>query len=154
MKTRYKLSILLLLSMINTERVYTYQEETVGAQIIAEHEELAKIELVQKEIDDELYDLFKKFFDEHDTMPFSKFITKIITVLKIKRNLLKDHEQTTCDEIIRTFERNRYHTGFHIWAPILAAPDLRAIMSPQTRAYINSVSTQTKISALINKLRK
>lgn len=149
-----KKSIMLAMLFFSVTQTHGYQEEHVGAQIIAEYEQAAKIDLAQKDIDAELYELFKKFFDNQDDMPFFQFVTKVISVLKTQKTLLSGHQQTKCDEMIKTFEKNKHATGFHIWAPILAAPDLRALMSPETRNYINSVSTQTKISALIHKLKK
>ena len=154
MKKIYKLSLLLGLLVTNTAFVYSYQEESIGKEIIAELEEQKKMDLIQKNIDTELYELFQRFFDEHDTMPFSKFITKVIAILKVKKNILRGQDLANCEELIKMFEKNKYQTGFHIWAPILITPNLRALMSPETRNYINSVSTQTKISSLITKLKK
>ena len=152
MKQRYKLALSLGLC-IATAPVYSYQEETIGAEIIAEHHERTKVEAVQQKIDEELHHLFTKFFDAQDTMPFSQFISKVINLLKTKKTILHSKELTTCEKIIKTFEENKHNTNFATWIPILITPDLRSLMSPQTRDYINGVSTQTKISALIKKLR-
>jgi hypothetical protein len=149
-KSRYKYSLIIALSIAHATQVYSYQEEAIGQEIIAELQE----QPTQKDIDAELYDLFKKFFNDHDDMPFFQFVTKVITVLKAQKALLSGQLHLKCDEMITTFEKNKDSAAFHIWAPILAAPDLRAIMSQDTRDYINSISTQTKIRALMNKLRK
>ena len=148
MKTRYKLLLLITLFITQSDIVVAYQEENVSEQIMTEHY------TTQEAIDTELYDLFKRFFDDSDEMPFLKFVSKIIEVLKAQRKLLSGHEKTKCDDMIKTFERNQDNAAFHIWVPILSDPHLRDLMSPQTRAYINNVSTTTKISALMNKLRK
>ena len=144
--------------LVSIESVtYTYEEEAVGKEIIDESE-LAKIEEAKREqtlldIDAELYDLFAKFFDEKDTMPFSKIVVKVIAILKVKRNLLDESQHAICDEIIKSFEKNKHNTNFAVWAKILITPELLTLMSEKTRTYINSVSTNIKIKSLIYKLK-
>lgn len=156
MNTINKLYLSLGLLVSIESATYTYQEEIVGTEIIDELEQ-AKIEEAKREqtlleIDAELYDLFAKFFDEKDTMPFSKIVVKVIAILKTKKNLLEEDQHATCDEIIRLFEKNKYNTNFAVWARILITPELLTLMSEKTRTYINSVSACIKIKSLRYKL--
>ncbi len=100
-----------------------------------------------------MYDLFERFFDEHDPMSFSKFVSKVIDLLKLKRSSLHGHQQVKCDELIRIFEKNKHNSNFRDWAEILMTPDLLDLMSEETRSYIFSVSTHVKIKTLICKLK-
>ena len=153
-RTMFKKVILYGLCMLTNTASYASQQTTITPQAVTEQSEHAKAQEHQKDIDTQLYDLFKKFFNDHDDMPFVQFVTKLIHILKIQKNVLIGHHKVMCEDIIKKFEQNKSRTEFYIWAPILSDPNLRAIMSEQTRNYINNVSTQTKITALINKLKK
>lgn len=148
MKTRYKLSLLITLFITQLDVVQACQEETISQQIVAEQF------TTQEEIDTQLYDLFQRFFDDHDEMPFTQFVKKIIQVLQAQYKLLSGSEQAKCEKMIQNFEKNQDNIAFHIWVPILSDPQLRELMSSQTRAHINSISTTKKISSLMTKLRK
>jgi|SRR3989339_212640 len=141
------LSLGLLLSI--TSISYAHKEEPVNHETKAE---LGK-DATQQEIDAELYDIFKKFFDEQDTMPFYKMIGKVIHLLKIKRISLPEDQQLKCDQIIKTLEKNRYDKTIVTWASILKNPDLINLMSKETRAYIDSISATVKLKSLIYKLK-
>lgn len=145
------LSLGLLLSITST--VYCYEEDSVGTEIIKELTEQEILEKTQQEIDQELFEIFGKFFDDKDTMPFSKIVGKIIGLLKVKRTTLQGAQQLKCDEIIKSLEKNKYNSNFAVWARILIAPDLMSLMSDKTRSYINGISTNTKIQTLIQKLK-
>lgn len=145
------LSLGLLLSLESV--TYAHQEESVTTESIVDIKEQEQAEQTLQEIDAELCEIFSKFFDEKDTMPFSKIVTKVVAILKIKRNLLHESEQAKCDEIMKSFEKNKYNTNFAVWAKILIAPELMSLMSEKTRAYISGVSTNVKIKSLIYKLK-
>lgn len=127
--------------------------EEIIEEIVIENP-MSELEKAQKEIDKELYDLFSKFFNEHDTTPFSKIVHKVITILKVQRNSLHGHQQIKCDELIKTFERNKHSTSFPTWANILITPDLLNLLSKDTRSYINGIPNHIKIKTLIRKLQK
>jgi hypothetical protein len=149
MNTTHKLYLSLGLLVSITSISYAHQEEPITHEIKAE---LGK-DATQQEIDAELYDIFKKFFDEKDTTPFYKIIGKAIHLLKIKRNSLPLAQQAACDEIIKTLEKNRYEKTIATWANILRNPDLINLMSQETRAYIDSVSVTVKLKSLMYKLK-
>ena len=168
MKNKYKLHLLLGLLLTATSQVYSYEEELVNLEIQSEIEQVIQDqqievaqdeqepineqERIQKEIDQELFELFEKFFNESNPTPFSKIISKMVSILKIKRGFLVGQQQTRCDELIKIFEKNKYNTNFPFWAKNLIDPDLRGLMSQETRNYINSVSWNTLINALRTKL--
>ena len=139
------LGLLLSISFIS----YAHPEESTGHEIKAE---LGK-DATQQEIDAELYDIFTKFFDEKDTTPFYKMVGKVIHLLKIKRNSLPADQQATCDEIIKTLEKNRYEKTIATWASIFTNKDLINLMSQETRAYIDSLSFGVKLKSLMYKLK-
>lgn len=143
---------LLLITFSST--IYSHQEEIDGKDMIIASEHQAHLESIQQEIDQQLYDVFANFFDEEDTTPFSKTVGKIVSILKTKRKILHGQNLTECDELIKTFEKNKYNSSFPVWAKILITPELLNLMSPQTRTYINNLSIQVKINSLIKKLKK
>lgn len=157
MKNKNKLYLSLGLLLSATSSIYSYEEELVGNEIQNELNVLQAVETeeekAQKEIDKELYDIFSNFFNEHDSMPFSKIISKVIIILKIKRNLLHESQQVKCDELIKIFEKNKHSSNPGVWAKILISPDLLDLMSEETRSYIRSVPNHVKIKTLIFKLR-
>ncbi len=149
MKISYKIYLSLgLLFSINSIS-FAHKEEPVSHEVRAE---LGK-DATQQEIDAELYDIFKKFFDEKDTTPFYKIIGKVIHLLKIKRISLPEDQKLKCDEIIKTLEKNRYDKTIVTWASILKNPDLINLMSKETRTYIDSISATVKLKSLIYKLK-
>ncbi len=148
MKCTYKL--LLLITLFTTQSNII----VLGQECINSTDHATQTNTTQETIDKELYDLFQKFFDDQDDMSFNHFVTKIIDLLQSQKSLLSDHMQTQCQAMITKFEQNKHNAAFHIWVPILSDPHLRNIMSLKTRTYINNVPTTTKISALMNKLRK
>lgn len=106
----------------------------------------------EEQIDQELYEVFGIFFDEHDTTPFSKIITQVINLLKRKRSTLQAAQLIKCDEIIKILEKNKTNYSFPVWARILINPDLLHLMSEDTRSYIHGISNNVKIRALIYRL--
>jgi hypothetical protein len=145
------LSLGLLLSIGSLS--YTYDEDSQGPEIIKELTEQEQLDKTQQEIEQELYEVFGKFFDEKDTMPFSKIVSKVVKILKIKRTTLQGLQQTKCDEIIKSLEKHKHNSNFAVWARILISPDLMDLMSPETRTYINGISNNVKIKTLIKKLK-
>ncbi|MBP6870007.1 hypothetical protein KBC04_03940 [Candidatus Babeliales bacterium] len=108
---------------------------------------------IEEQIDQELYEVFAQFFDEHDKSSFSHIVAKIVSLLKIKKTTLHGTEFVKCDEMIKLLERNKTNYSFPVWARILINPDLLNLMSENTRSYIHSVSNHVKIRSLISKLR-
>lgn len=150
-----------------TSSTCAFQESSIEKNIIFEKVELLEqknhldhaqtenhIEHIQAEIDQQLYDVFTKFFDEQDTTPFSKTVGRIISLLKMKRKILHGQKLAECEELIKTLEKNKYNSSFPVWAKILITPELLNLMSQETRTYINNVSVHVKINSLINKLKK
>ncbi|MGZ6251036.1 MAG: hypothetical protein ACXWL2_03345 [Candidatus Chromulinivorax sp.] len=142
--------------------MYGYDQDTMGSEIQQEIFQAQQAnqeptaEQILAQTDNELLMLFESFFDLNNTMPFSKFIGKAITILKTKHNLLEDHdEKVKCDEFIKLFEKNKYNSTFHFWAQILLAKEneLLSLTSATARNYIHNVSYNIKIQALIQKLR-
>lgn len=133
--------------------VYCYEEESAGTEIIKDLAEQELVNKTQQEIDHELLEIFSKFFDEKDTTPFSKIVSKIIKLLKIKKTTLHGTQLVKCEEVIKLLEKNKYSSNFAIWAKILIAPDLMNLMSEKTRNYINVIPTNIKVQTLILKLK-
>jgi len=109
---------------------------------------------IQKTIDDELLQIFKDFFNEKDQTPFSETISKIIQILKTKKQILHGASQTKYEKLIKDFEKNKFNNNFSFWVKMLVAPDLIELMSPEVRTYLQSISPIIKIQALRNKLQK
>ncbi|MBV8660871.1 MAG: hypothetical protein JO129_01860 [Candidatus Dependentiae bacterium] len=111
------------------------------------------VEQIEQEINHELLDLFSKFFNEKDATPFSKIITRLIAILKVKRNTLHGLQQIKCDNIINELEKNKAKSQIAIWIPIFLAPDLHDLMTEQARSYINGIPPMTMMRTLMIKLK-
>ncbi len=168
MHTKYQLYLSLGLLVLVPFSVFSHEENNAWDKQISqisdqeqnnidnseEDSNRNEAERTQQEIDQELFELFSKFFDEHDTMPFSKIISNLVTILKMQKASLEPEQQRKCDEFIRAFEKNKYNYNFPIWAKLLTAPELRRdLMSEKTRTYLNSISTHILIQALSRKLK-
>ena len=151
-KNTLYLTLGLLLSATLSTVANSYQAEQEHHQdFLMQEKDKIKAEL--DACNQELYELFEKFFDHKDTTPFSKIVGKVITILKTKRAGYTPEQQIKCDNVIKLFEKNRFITYFPTWAKIFTSPDLMELMTPETRAYIHSLSMQVKIQALIKKLQ-
>lgn len=112
------------------------------------------VEKIEQEINHELLDLLSKFFNEKDTTPFSKIVTKLITILKTKRNTLHGSQQVKCDTIIKRIEKNKNESTIGAWLPIFTSTDLQDLMSTETRSYINGIPSLTLMRTLMIKLKQ
>lgn len=127
----------------------------VTQEIEQEVIEIDPILIIQQEIDRDLHELFKRFFDKQDALTFYDFANKVIHLLKKQKHILDDQAQhAKCDELIKIFEKNRSSSSFAIWLPILLNKDLHSLMSHDTRTYIYSVPEHVKVQALIVRLRR
>lgn len=138
--------------LATTSMTYTYDEEQIGQEIQHDIERQAALEKTLQDIDEELYAIFNKFFDEKDTTPFTKMITKVVALLKLKKTTLPEADHAKCDEIIKSLEKNKHNFTFFVWARILISPDLMDLLSTDTRKYIDSIPLAKKIDALRYKL--
>lgn len=133
----------------------TKQEITVKESTVEENLEITKetIDKSEQYLNKEITQLFANFFNEDDTMSFSKFVHTVITLLKMKQSSLNKDEQIKCDEVIKTLESNKHNYNFAVWAKILISPSLLDLIPEESRTYIYSVPNKVKIKALIQKLR-
>lgn len=133
----------------------TCEQIKTPIKIVTEVPELDPTVIMQQEIDHDLHELFRRFFDKQDTLTFYDFANKVVHLLKKQKHILQDKElHAKCDELIKTFERNRSSSSFAVWLPILLNKDLHSLMSHETRTYIYSVPEHVKIQALIVRLRR
>ncbi|MDP3788138.1 MAG: hypothetical protein Q8Q60_02325 [Candidatus Chromulinivorax sp.] len=140
------------LLLATTSVTYTYEEEQVNQEITRTVEQTAE-EITQQEIDQELFEIFHKFFDEKDTTPFTKIINKIIALLKLKKATFNDDQKKQCEEIITSFEKNRHNSNPVVWGAILKDPNLYNLIPEKSKAYINSIPAMKKLQTLIYKLK-
>lgn len=144
------LSLSLLISGNITSQETMFSHTNINHLIESQEDKKSSVE---EEIDQDLYELFNLFFDDHDKTPFSKIVTQVIHLLKRKMSRLDNEQMLKCDEVIKILEKNKANHSFPVWAKILINPDLLNLMSEQTRLYIHNVSNQKKITTLIRKLQ-
>ncbi len=133
---------------------YAQTEELITQDVTREIEiEQTAEEKTQQDIDQELFEIFNKFFDEKDTTPFTKLIGKVVSLLKLKKATFNDEQKKQCEDIIASFEKNRHNNNPVIWGTILKDPNLYNLMPEKSKAYINSIPAMKKLQALIYKLR-
>lgn len=125
-----------------------YEENSIDKEIVTTIEDKT-----QQDIDQELFEIFNKFFDEKDTTPFTKLVNKVISLLKLKKKTLDTDQQVTCDEVTKLLELNRHNYSIGTWGNILKNPKLWDLMSEQSQSYIQSIPNMKKLQTLIYKLK-
>jgi hypothetical protein len=157
MKKLNKLYFSLGLLFLKTSVIYSNEECFVNTEIQKEFKDQAqieahKIEKIKKETDQNLFDLFERFFNDEDVMPFSKFVSELVSILKIKQTVLHKQQQIECEELIRALERNKDNSSPIFWRNILTTPKILDLMTEEARNYLNNIPTFVKMKSLVNKL--
>jgi len=112
-----------------------------------------KVEITHENCDELLHHLIADtFFNDQETMAFSKIIGHLLRILEFKEKNVHDGHEAQYAAITKTLREHQYNYSIIVWANFFKDPMLLELLPQETVEFLDTIPWYEKARVLRNRL--